>query len=95
MMHNLEVGIGMFSLGECACMASANLSTAKIELEETFDSLIQKGVKFPVDEKLTTILETASFARKFLAAVEWYEHVNALADAFTKEENHKKGIPTQ
>jgi hypothetical protein len=95
MMHDLELRMGGFSFGEKTCMASYNLPTAKIELERAFDNLAGKIGKIPANEKETTILETADLARRFLNAVEWFEHVNALATAYDNEQKTKQGFPTQ
>ena len=95
MMHTLEIGVGGFSTGETAALAASCLFTAKFELNMAFDKLADKITKFPADEKETTILESAVLAQRFLAAVEWFEHVNALDVAYKQQQLKKQGAPTQ
>jgi hypothetical protein len=90
MIRTLETGLNGFPTGECATMARFQLKPAKFAMENAFYALTTKIAQIKPEDKDAGILETAGFAKKFLSAVEWYEHVLAMKTTADSVENVKK-----
>jgi len=86
-MLEIEVGLNGVSFGECAGIASFTLPYTKIDLEMAFATLADKIKKAQTSKKTSDLLECGFFAKKFLFALEKYEHVLALATAYSNEQN--------